>query len=121
MWNTHHLYSCEIHTSLILCNSHQFEFRAIRTSLNFMQIRARPLITCKTYYPFFHEKDVQIQIPCDTHRYCIHVQYTLVFLSCAMQISPYSHAIHMSSLFILMPNLYCFVSFFKSYHVEVFS
>lgn len=87
--NTHHskfraistrpLFMCNTHHPLFMCNTHQFEFRTIRTNLNSVQIQTRPLFTCETYQSFFYEQDVPIQITCNTHRYCIHVQNSLVF------------------------------------------
>jgi len=96
---TRHLFICNMHHSLFMCNTHQSEFRAIRTNLNSMQIRTRPLITCETYQSFFHEQDVPIQIPCNMHRYCIHVLHAPVFIHMQYASILYSHAIHINSLF----------------------
>ena len=93
----HILFMCNMHHPLFVCNMHQCEFCARCTNLNFVQIRTHPLFTCKTYSLFFHEKDVSIQIPCNTHWYCIYVHTSL--LSSSMHTSPCSHAMRINSIF----------------------
>ena len=92
------LFMCNMHHPLFMCNMHQCEFFARCTNLNSVQICTHPSFMCKTYSPFFHEQDVSIQIPCNTYWYCIHVH--TILLSCAMHTSPYSHAMHINSIFI---------------------
>ena len=70
---------CNMHHPLFMSNMHRSRLHARQTNLNFVQIRTRPLFTCKTYPPFFYEQDVSIQILWNTDRYCIHVHKQVPF------------------------------------------